>query len=442
MPRCRKKKVAQANRPLGGGQLRGRWIRLLGGTLLWATVLYYAPRPGKRRSAHGSGLYPELAVFGFHDGDSSALVSHVARQVTLLPSFALARQELARGGLDLDIKTVHGITHHLGHQFLVARRIDLELYRTGRMPAGTQMAGKRVVAQLDGGRIRLRKVRCKQKGKGKKKTQKRRYRGEWREPKLLIVFEIDHQGRKVEKSRAQIDGTFAGPDEVMELLAMHLHRLGAAAAEVVVFVADGAPWIWDRLPWIVKRVGLDSNRVAYALDWCHALHHVGLALATAGLPGKEHQRVFKKMRKWLKQGYPGRVVNELERLGQEHGVSKAMKTPLGYLRKHMKAGHLDYGKMRRRGLPIGSGGIESTIRRVINLRLKGNGQMWREENAEGLILLRAAALTDRWDETVQQAQQCKDANGCPDWIWSSPDMPLQLKAKLPIGTPVPQLNAA
>lgn len=415
---------------------------MLGGLLLWVTALYHAPRSGKRRSPHGSGLHPELAVCGFHDGDSAALVSQVARQVTLLPSFELARQELARGGLDLDIKTVHGITHHLSHQFLVARRIDLEHYRTGKMPAGTLLAGKRVVAQLDGGRIRLRKVRRKQKGLGKHKTQKRRYRGEWREPKLLIIFVIDHEGRKVEKSRAQIDGTFAGPDEVMELLAMHLHRLGAALAEVVVFVADGAPWIWERLAWIVKRVGLDSKRVAYALDWCHALHHIGLALATAGLPAEEHKRVFKKMRKWLKQGYPGAVVNELERRGEAHGVSQAMETPVAYLRKHMEAGHLKYGEMRRRGLPTGSGGIESTIRRVINLRLKGNGQMWREANAEGMILLRAAALTDRWDEGVEEAQRSKCVNGCPDWTWSSPDMPLQLKAKVPIKPPVLQPVAA
>jgi hypothetical protein len=342
----------------------------------------------------------------------------------------------------LAVKTVHGITHGLAHQFLVARRVDLELYRAGKMPAGTQLAGKRVVAQLDGGRIRLRTVRRRQKGRGKAKTQKRRYRGDWREPKLLIVFEIDQHGKKVEKSRAWIDGTFAGPDEVMELLAMHLHRLGAAAAREVAFVADGAPWIWERLAWVVKRVGLDGKRVSYALDWCHALHHVGLALATARLPVGEHERVFKKMRKWLEQGYPGLVVDELWRLGKERGPTKAMSTPVAYLRKHAKAGRLDYGALRRRGLPIGSGGIESTIRRVINLRLKGNGQMWLRGNAEGMILLRAAALTDRWDEAVEYARRCRDANGCPEWTWASPDMPQELKARTPVSPPVPQRSAA
>ncbi len=129
---------------------------MLGGLLLWISAVYFAPVAGKRRTPHGSGFYPELAVFGFCQGASFALVSKVARTVALLPSFALAQKELERDGLRLDIKTVHGMTHHLGQQCLVARRMDLERYRSGGMPAGTQLVGKRVVAELDGGRMRLR----------------------------------------------------------------------------------------------------------------------------------------------------------------------------------------------------------------------------------------------------------------------------------------------
>ena len=35
--------------------------------------------------------------------------------------------------------------------------------------------------------------------------------------------------------------------------------------------------------------------------------------------------------------------------------------------------HMEYAKLKSRGLPIGSGAVESGIRRVINLRLKGPG---------------------------------------------------------------------
>jgi hypothetical protein len=408
--------------------------------VLWVWSLYHAPASGsgKRRGGHGGGLHPELAVFGFHHGQSAALSSRVARQSTLMPSFELARQELARDGLKLSIKVVHGTTHRLGQQLLIARRGDLERYRNGEMPAGTQLAGKRVVAQLDGGRIRLRKVTRKQRGRGKDKQQQRRYHGHWREPKLLTIYEIDERGQKARKTQARIDGTFRGPDEVMELLAMHLHRLGAAQAEVVVFVSDGAPWIWDRLDWVLKRVGLSGKKVAYALDWCHALHHVGLALAAVGLPADEHRRIFKKLRKWLKKGEAAGVLNELERLGEGHGALAAMATPVAYLDKHLAAGHLNYDELQERGLPIGSGAIESAIRRVINQRLKGNGLMWCEGNAEGMLLLRAAALTGRWDEMLERALQSKWEDGKGAWDWSSPDMPFQLNAGFDVQPPVLQ----
>ena len=417
---------------------------MLGGLLLWVSALYCAPQPprrrGKRPGEHKGGLYPELAVFGFHDGQSAALTSLVARQSTLMPSFELARQELARHGLGLGVKAVHRATHRLGRQLLIARRCDLERYRSGQMPAGTEFAGKRIVVQLDGGRIRLRKATRKQKGKGNKKRQKRRYKGQWREPKLLTIYEIDNNGQMVRKSRTRIDGTFRGPDEVMELLAMHLHRLGAARAEVVQFVSDGAAWIWERLAWVVERVGLDDKKVAYALDWCHALHHVGLALAAVALPAGEHRRVFKKLRKWLKKGWAAAVLNELERLGQRRGTLEAMATPVAYLDRHLAAGHLEYDDLRSRGLAIGSGAIESAIRRVINLRLKGNGMMWHEGNAEGMLLLRAAALTGRWDEALERALKSKWQDGQLDWIWSSPDMPFQLKANVEVKPPVPQVQ--
>ena len=137
------------------------------------------------------------------------------------------------------------------------------------MPAGTQLAGKRVVAQLDGGRVRLRTVRRGQKGRGKGKAQKGRYRGDWREPKLLIAFEVDRRGEKVGKGRAVIDGTFAGPDEGMELMAMHLHRLGAAAAREVALVADGAPRVWDRSS-VGRQAGRPRRRADRVVPWTGA----------------------------------------------------------------------------------------------------------------------------------------------------------------------------
>jgi hypothetical protein len=63
-----------------------------------------------------------------------------------------------------------------------------------------------------------------------------------------------------------MDGTFLGPDAMAELVAVHLQRLGAARAASITFVADGAPWIWDRLPTIVRLAKLDAVPIHEVLD--------------------------------------------------------------------------------------------------------------------------------------------------------------------------------
>ena len=122
------------------------------------------------------------------------------------------------------------LASQLGAALLTCRTRDLLRWRAGQLPAGTELAGRRVAAMIDGGRTRIRTVIRKQKGQGQGKKQRRRYKAEWREPKLLIIFEIDAQGRLKKQTRPWIDGTFAGPDEAMELLAFQLHRLGAKVA--------------------------------------------------------------------------------------------------------------------------------------------------------------------------------------------------------------------
>lgn len=436
--------MTQACKPLRQPQTRPLTLRLLGGLVLYLTTLYSGPlaRTGKGRGREGAGLYPELAVLGISEGSSPALVSLVGRQCALLPSYQIARQELATRGTALDIKVVHRIARQLGAAVLTSRTRDLLRWRAGALPPGSDLAGRRVAAMMDGGRTRVRTVIRKQKGKGKGKKQRRRYKAEWREPKLLIIFEIDGQGRLKKKTRPWIDGTFAGPDEAMELLAFHLHRLGATRAEVVVFVADGAPWIWDRLDWVERRVGLTAGRAVRVLDWCHAVHNLSLAFEALGLPEDERARRYGELRGCLREGWWGLVLNELETLGTAAGNPKDLEQPLGYLIKHAEAGHLEYKRLRRRGLPQGSGAIESAIRRVINLRLKGPGLMWQEENAEGALALRAAAVSERWEETMAWVREEMGRDRQLGWQWAAPDMPGELKADVPIKPPVTQKAVA
>jgi hypothetical protein len=419
-------------------------LRLLGGLVLYLSTLYYGPaaRTGKGRGKEGGGLYPELAVFGISEGSSPALISWVGRQCALLPSYAIARQELAAQGTDLDIKVVHRIARQLGAALLTCRTRDLLRWRAGLLPAGTELSGRRVAAMIDGGRTRVRTAIRKQQGRGQDKKQRRHYKAEWREPKLLIIFEIDDHGRMKAKTRPWIDGTFAGPDEALELLAFHLHRLGAGQAEVVAFVADGAPWVWERLDWVEQRVGLKKRQAVRVLDWCHAVHNLSLALAALPLAEAERRRHYDQLRQWLRKGWHGLVQTALEKLAEAAGWPTGVEQPVEYLRKHAAAGHMDYQHCRRRGLPQGSGAIESAIRRVVNLRLKGPGLMWQAENAEGALALRAAAVTERWEETLTRVREEMGRDRKVNWAWKSPDILAALKAAEPIKPPVPQKAVA
>ena len=377
-------------------------------------------------------------MLGIQEGKSPALVREVGRLTALLPSYETVRQELAERGLKLTIKEVHGIGRYAGEAALTYRRRELERYREGQMPAGDGR-GKRFGAMIDGGRTKIRTMTRRQKGSGKTQTQKRRYRTDWREPKQIIVFEMDERGRMKKGTQPILDGTFQGPDEILEVLALRLHQVGAAQAKVVAFRADGAPWIWERLEWVRQRVGLKKRQVSLGLDWCHAVHHASLALESL-VSENERKRIFKKLRKWLKQGAWRKVVHELIDRMLEKGLDEnaPVWTEINYLERHGEAGHLAYATFRRRKLPVGSGAIESAIRRVINLRMKGNSIFWKAENAEGMLVLRGLVLSGRWKNEFAKISASMAGDRRRDWEWKSPDMPAQLKTDTPITPPKPQ----
>jgi hypothetical protein len=218
---------------------------------------------------------------------------------------------------------------------------------------------------------------------------------------------------------------------------MRLHQMGAAKAKEVVFLSDGAPWIWERLLWIEKRVGLKSKRMVKVLDFCHAVHHLSLALKGMNLSDSEYQQLYTELRTKLKAGRSNQVTAELSLRAEAAGVPSESDvwTDIRYLENHAEGGHMKYRELRRRGLPMGSGAIESAIRRVVNLRLKGNGMTWYEENAEGMLALRAAALTDRWSSTLEHVRESMCRDRSLGWEWTSPDLPAELKSGKAIRLP-------
>ena len=348
-------------------------------------TLYCAPRGrkgrGQGRGREGNGLSPELAAYRISEGSSPNLQAEVGRLVGQLP-IEQARAELARDGLELDEKAVRRIASELGEQMLTTRTRDLLRFRAGTLPAGDEFAGKRVAVGIDGGRVRVRTV---------------------------------------------IDGTLQGPDALIELVAFHLHRLGAAQAKIVTFAADGAPWIWARLDWVIAQVNLEPARVVEVLDWCHGVHHLSLALAALHLTEERRAEEYGRLRTLLRAGQSAMVVAALEGLAVPAPGSSVWRE-IRYLTRHAEAGRLRHNCLRNRGVPLGSGAIESTIRRVINLRLKGNSVYWTEGNAEAVFQLRAAIVSGRWEEIVGRTREAMARDRRTDWQWTPPECLAELKA--------------
>ena len=82
---------------------------------------------------------------------------------------------------------------------------------------------------------------------------------------------------------------------------------------------------------------------------------------------------------------------------------KALKRERDYFRRNGGKGRMDYARMAALKLPIGSGAIESAIRRVVNLRLKGPSIYWHKASAEAVLLLRSYYKAGRWNHLENQA---------------------------------------
>lgn len=424
--------------PLERGRPRQIRVQMLGGMIVWITSAFCAARRLAGFSTESRpGAYIELLQYGFAKGCTAAVESKVARQAALCPSLEFAQQELERDGLPLDVKTVRRIARQCGEGLLRQRRREMDAFFANELPAGEELKGQRVCVQLDGGRTKIRgKLRespakaaevnedgfaCGEATGRSRRKAARTCDANWREPKLVTIFVHDEKGKMEKTFRATIDGTFEGPDALAELIAMHLHRLGAAKARSLTFAADGGVWIWARIPAILRMAKLEQVPTQEVLDCYHATHHISQALAAMGLNDAVRQPLYRAQRTLLRNGQWRSVIEGLTELAEDQPEDSQVWTEIEYLRKHGEAGRLKYPTFRGLGLPIGSGAIESTIRRVVNLRLKGNAIAWRQDMAEAILQLRAHVLTDRWDERLKRLRELRRTDARTDWKWEPSD---------------------
>lgn len=364
-------------------------ITLRCGVTVVVRVPYYVGIK-KKHKKRGSGLCPGLVVLGIHDHCTPGLASEIAMTVSAMDSFEEAQANLSQRGIFLNVKTIQRIVYKW------AQRVRL-IQKAGAVTYGVSLKGRRVVISTDGGRIRIRKNK-----RGKKTNKGRnRYHTKWREPKLLIIYVTNGEGRREVTFAPFIDGILRGPEALFGLLRHYLSRIGVAQADKILFVADGAKWIWDRIPALMKYLGLKSGQFYELLDFYHAVEHLSkVASLRKDWSNKKRKQWFSRQRKLLRGGKTAQIIETIRSLCRGRN-SRAIRTQLNYFIKHRR--RMDYTGISALGLPCGSGAIESAVRRVINLRIKGPAIFWKEQSAEAILLLRSYYKAGRWNLLKQMA---------------------------------------
>jgi hypothetical protein len=394
---------AQSPVPLVHKGCRTTSVLLLGGTCLVLETPYLREdrrgRRGRRRhkrGPHGAGCYPVLEALGIADRVSPATRSEIALHVVQAASYREAAAMLARRGLSCDVSSLVRISTATAEASTRLRDAALAAALRVPVPSDGPLAGKRVRVSLDGGRVRLRRTH-----RGRKTAKGRHgFSTPWREPRLLVIDILDEQGQPDRLRLPLYDVLIGDAEAVWALLIGYLRLLGAAYADVVEFIADGAEWIWHRVERLSSLAEIPASKLVEVLDFYHASQYLSETIATDRSMSKAQRRaLYKRLRHALRHKADGVevVIEELRALATTQR-GKTITRALSYVEAH--AHRMRYVTLEARKLSIGSGQVESAVRRVINLRFKAPGSFWTETTVSGLMHLRAAFKAGRWDDVM------------------------------------------
>jgi hypothetical protein len=185
-------------------------------------------------------------------------------------------------------------------------------------------------------------------------------------------------------------------DDFFELLKEYLEAINLGEASEIVFCADGGQGIWPRIDKLINDLRLDNAKKV--LDYTHAKQNINIVKKTISdalkLSKKEVQKLSAQIRELLWGGHIDGIADLVRKClpGKRKAPKAALKKLNDYFSDHSK---FQYCTFSEQGLPTGSGTVESAIRRVINLRIKGTGLFWKKDNAENIILLRSLVLTGK-----------------------------------------------
>jgi len=336
------------------------------------------------------GLAPLDHRLGREPGQVSAGLAPLLALAGACSAFGKSSQEIQRYLLlGVSENTVRKETQRFGElqkareQEWISESQDPEAYRERQRTI--QERPRRLYGSIDGAHAPLQK--------------------EWREMKVGAWFEVEtiprervraYRRAKVGETgalRAKAISYYCDIQEAQEfgvlVWATGCQRR-ADLAEEVVFVADGAAWIW-------KLVSFYFPKAVQIVDWHHAEDYLtALAQAAFGEDETAANEWFERVSTDLWEGEVKQVIAACREYEEDPRAQQEAHRAISYYTHNQH--RMDYGRFRREGYMIGSGTIESGCKQIVTHRLKRSGARWSEEGARATAKARAAWLSGDWEE--------------------------------------------
>lgn len=190
------------------------------------------------------------------------------------------------------------------------------------------------------------------------------------------------------------DGTVLPAQSFFALLKFRLKQWGIEKAKSVEIIGDGADWIWTGAAELQAHFFPKRMRVVEVVDWAHAVGKLTFPAKLGIKDSSQRKKWLKQMRKLLKKGAINEMITLLSELDQSHDEEEVIRKAIGYFQTHQT--RMQYAQFRAEKLSIGSGVIESGVRRIVNLRMKGTSIFWKPEKAESILYLRCQIKSKNW----------------------------------------------
>ena len=226
--------------------------------------------------------------------------------------------------------------------------------------------------------------------------------GEWRELKNIAWYRVEkvrsyqkrrrHAKRVGEQNDLQAQDIsyscdFKTGDEFSDLFWASACQRQADLFEELVFVCDGAVWIW-------KLIERHFPHAVQIVDWYHASEYLPpVAEAAFGLDTQPYHAWLENARSLLWEGQIPKLIYACQQLSSH--PTTAVHKAVTYFTHNQK--RMDYARFRQLGYFIGSGTVESGGKQISALRLKRSGARWTERGALLTAKARAAWLSGAWD---------------------------------------------